>query len=74
LAETARLNMTHFKTGDEPIIFAEEMELRDYFAAKAMQGIMGLWKDGYERVFDNQSYCAKHAYEIADAMMKEREK
>ena len=57
----------------EPITYAKDMYLRDYFAAKAMQGIMGSWKDGYERVLDNQSYCAKHAYEIADAMMKARD-
>jgi hypothetical protein len=45
------------------------MTLRDYFAAKAMQGIMasGIYPTGI--MFDT----AKEAYEMADAMMKARE-
>ena len=39
--------------------------LRDYFASKAMQGIL---YEGLEPV-----KTAKHAYEMADAMMKARE-
>ena len=48
----------------------EGMSLRDYFAAKAMQGICshhdnwGLMQNG----------IAKHAYEMADAMLAERAK
>jgi predicted RNA polymerase sigma factor len=41
------------------------MTLRDYFAAKAMQGIL---YEGLEPV-----ETAKHAYEMADAMLKARE-
>ena len=41
------------------------MTLRDYFAAKAMQGIL------FEGLDENQT--ARHAYEIADAMLKARE-
>ena len=41
------------------------MSLRDYFAAKAMQGIL------YEGL--ESAETATHAYEIADAMMKARE-
>lgn len=51
------------------------MKLRDYFAAKAMQGIMseylskgngnGYWSD-YDRI-------AKEAYKVADEMLKQRE-
>lgn len=37
--------------------------VRDYFAAKAMQGLNG--EGGYEQ-------CAKWAYGMADAMMKAR--
>lgn len=40
------------------------MTLRDYFAAKAMQGIL---YEGLEPV-----ETAKHAYEMADAMLKAR--
>lgn len=44
------------------------MTLRDYFAAKAMQGIMSANKAEYPGwVF------AKRAYEIADEMLKARE-
>ena len=43
------------------------MTLRDYFAAKAMQGMM---VDVYAPNFD---YIANTAYEMADAMMKARE-
>ena len=42
------------------------MELRDYFAAKAMQKIT--WKKGEE------AEDAEDCYVIADAMMKAREK
>jgi hypothetical protein len=54
------------------------MDLRDYFAAKAMQG-MATWdiktmdklaKDFGEEPLD---YLARNAYAIADAMMKARE-
>ena len=48
------------------------MDLRDYFAAKAMQAmfIEGCF------LFDTESYddLSKHSYKLADAMMKAREK
>lgn len=40
------------------------MTLRDYFAAKAMQGIL------FEGLDPEQT--AKHAYDMADAMLKAR--
>jgi len=48
---------------------SDGMDLRDYFAAQAMQGIMasGIYPTGI--MFDT----AKEAYEMADAMMKARE-
>lgn len=47
------------------------MTLRDYFAAKAMQGMAG--SHAYcERGLD-QADLAGQAYEIADAMLKARE-
>ncbi len=56
----------------------EGMTLRDYFASKAMQGIMSDIKhieylanlnDG---IFDTVKCITKQAYKIADAMIKER--
>jgi len=49
--------------------FAQEgMTLRDYFAAKAMQGFMGSsWN---VKSFEDM---ARKAYQLADAMMKVRE-
>ena len=45
----------------------EGMTLRDYFAAKAMQGLM------FDVQIPDCGYIAKTAYEMADAMMKARE-
>jgi len=44
------------------------MDLRDYFAAKAMQGFLIARDDS----FPNQT-VARWSYEIADEMMKARE-
>ena len=45
------------------------MDLRDYFAAKAMQGFMGSsWSLG------SFSHLAVKAYELADSMMEARKK
>jgi hypothetical protein len=56
----------------------EGMDLRDYFAAKAMQGIINTkqprdyhWGNG---VSDNKPKIAALAYGMADAMMEERSK
>ena len=43
------------------------MTLRDYFAAKAMQGFQEQW------VYDNSDDLACKAYALADAMLKARE-
>jgi hypothetical protein len=54
------------------------MTLRDYFAAKAMQGLIGCpdWRDGAgEDVgMDASDYTASAAYMMADAMLKARQK
>ncbi len=51
--------------------FTEEhngMDLRDYFAAKAMQAFL------QDNVYNpSKSFFPKWSYEIADAMMKARE-
>lgn len=50
------------------------MDLRDYFAAKAMQGIQSSWNYENEGNSVLKPDCvAKRAYLIADAMMKARE-
>lgn len=46
----------------------EGMDLRDYFAAKAMQAIVG--REDYEF----EAYTWENAYDIADAMMRARER
>ena len=47
----------------------EGMTLRDYFAAKAMQGCIG---DATRPPAYTYADKAKYAYEMADAMMKAR--
>jgi hypothetical protein len=46
------------------------MELRDYFAAKALQGLLTTVKD--EQWLPQE--VAEVCYEVADSMMKAREK
>jgi len=47
------------------------VSLRDYMAAKAMQGMLaGLLAYGHDIMWDE---IAKHAYRQADAMLKARE-
>jgi hypothetical protein len=47
------------------------MTLRDYFAAKAMQGMFNYWDENPHLEFDHIADCS---YDMADAMMKAREK
>jgi len=52
--------------------FAEEgMTLRDYFAAKVMQAYMSDSDMSWGR--ENYGFAARAAYQLADAMMEERE-
>jgi len=53
---------------EKKYIYNEGMSLRDYFAAKAMQGMLSDPKSG------SQSIVARYAYEVADAMLEERKK
>ena len=50
------------------------MDLRDYFAAQAMVGILTMLKGGNEGLITVQESTSKYAYEWADAMIKERAK
>ena len=49
------------------------MTLRDYFAAKAMQGMFTSEDDSWHYSSKNFSFRAKEAYDMADAMLKARE-
>ena len=53
------------------------MTLRDYFAAKAMQGLISCpnWREnaGEDVDMDASDYTANAAYMMADAMLKARE-
>ena len=52
----------------------ENIELRDYFAGQALQGILSVVRD--ERTFDWNDFdrMAVDSYRCADAFLKEREK
>jgi hypothetical protein len=48
------------------------MDLRDYFAAQAMVGVLTMLKGGNEGLITVQESTSKYAYEWADAMMEAR--
>jgi hypothetical protein len=50
------------------------MDLRDYFAAQAMAGVLTMLKGGNEGLITVQESTSKYAYEWADAMMEARKK
>jgi hypothetical protein len=60
-------NPPAFPTGTGVAPYNPGMTLRDYFAAKAMQGMM------VDVEQPRCNYIADIAYEMADAMMKARE-
>ena len=65
-----RIYRAGYATGDfEPV---NGMTLRDYFAAKAMQGDIGSFPEHVDPS-DVASVIARRAYQIADAMLKARE-
>ncbi len=49
------------------------MTLRDYFAAKAMQGLIASHEEGYWWKCNTYTMGAKYSYRFADAMLKARE-
>ena len=69
---------------DGPLAFPSEpftsdlrsgMTLRDYFAAKAMQGLVVIAGDHrYGEVVYDEPRLVKRAYSLADAMLEERKK
>jgi len=46
------------------------LTMRDYFAAKAMQGELASQREGYD--WSQTSKLAAYAYQIADAMLEAR--
>jgi hypothetical protein len=64
------MNEPAFPTGTGITPYKSGMTLRDYFAAKAMQGMMA---DGQAFRLVAESTLANTAYEIADAMLKARQ-
>lgn len=50
--------------------FAKDMTLRDYFAAKAMQGWLSTYPDDFPAEAADLEGLSKWAYEAADAMLK----
>ena len=51
-----------------PVGNVNGMSLRDYFAAKALQGVMAC-----NGVYDDEKKLARWCYEQADAMLEARE-
>ena len=68
--------MKAFPVGNSERVWDEGMDLRDYFAAKAMQGLLMAQKnyDDVDGYYQNSLSLAIHSYIIADTMMKAREK
>jgi hypothetical protein len=52
---------------------SEGMDLRDYFAAKAMQGMLANPKLQAQILMSGQSWIEESAWKVADAMLKARE-
>ena len=53
----------------------EGMDLRDYFAAKAMQGFFSVYADiKVDKGYTRKRFIAENAYVMADAMMEARKK
>jgi hypothetical protein len=53
---------------------AKGMSLRDYFAAKVLQGLMSMENKGeHDTIEDAWAKISKYSYDVADAMLKERE-
>ena len=64
--------MKAFPVGNSERVWEEGMDLRDYFAAKALQGLLN--DSNMNSSYFNNVGTAKLSYELADAMMKAREK
>jgi len=63
-------NPSAFPSTNHGMIISTGMGLRDYFAAKAMQGLITCAPNHGDITHE---YCAVDAYRYADAMLKARE-
>ena len=64
------VNRTAAPSGSEyakSVVVSDGLTIRDYFAAKAMQGMMT------DVDAPNHIYIARHAYRMADAMLEVRD-
>ena len=65
---------TTYRNYDESISHdCSGMDLRDYFAAKAMQAIIGKSDDASLNIDEIDNWIGSYAYVVADAMMEARE-
>jgi hypothetical protein len=61
-----------YQNGENSFIYEHKgMDLRDYFAAKAMQALIGLCYKEFD-VNENKQGIAENAYELANLMMEAR--
>jgi hypothetical protein len=73
------MNQSAFPISGSQYRHTEGMTLRDYFAAKAMQGLISCadWRENVDEHCMNDmeatQFTAITAYEMADAMLKARE-
>ena len=67
-------NEPAFPTGTGVTPYKSGMTLRDYFAARAMASAIPYWKLEDEPLSISFDEIAKDSYDIADAMLKYREK
>jgi hypothetical protein len=65
--------MKAFPCGEGIKPYEYGMDLRDYFAAKAMQAIITRADDRSAQVDEAVLWVGYYSYQIADAMMKARE-
>lgn len=54
--------------------YQQGMDLRDYFAAKAMQAIITRCDDKSSEIEHIDSWIGNYSYVVADAMLAERNK
>jgi hypothetical protein len=64
--------MKAFPVGNSERVWEEGMDLRDYFAAKAMQGMLSNQPTYSREITIDGDTLAQSSYQIADAMMKAR--
>lgn len=63
-----------FPVTDSSTFVNDGMTLRDYFAAKAMGGLMSMENKGsYDSIELAWEKISKYSYDMADAMLKQRE-